>query len=640
MAWDYQGAFYSGWQNDMRVEVRYYFGDQSIENNTTQILSETYLQTRNGRWIDSNFTGASLANSWGGSQTKQHYNNGNQTTYFTGYSQTVTHNADGVKSVQFGGRLKENLGVLAFDQTVSEWHLLPTIPRATTPTLSGGGGFTTGAVRTISLPRASSNFTHDVTYSFRGLSGTIATGAGVSTSWTPPHNLMEALTNGTSANVTITVVTKQGSTVIGTRSAQFSLTAAASIVPTVSQVLWDDNNPVVKTNIGAFVQGLSLIKGAVTAAGVYGSTITERRLRIGSTILPEGTPIQIAGSGTVTAQGEAVDSRGRLGTASANFNVLPYQPPRLGSGGWQIRRANSAGTPDDNGQYLRLDLHALVNSLEVASVEKNALTVSVRTRPVGGAWTNRNTISPGLSYNSHVLITGGATYLTSQSYEVEVTLTDRTGSEPTRMSTTVATAAVTLDLDGNSVGVGKYRERGTLDVGGDGYATNWRADEGVYAGGAILSPVGSMVEWPAATAPQGWLLARGQAVSRTTYAELFALIGTTYGSGNGSSTFNLPDMRGRVPVGMNTAETEFNALGKTYGTKTHTLTTAEMPAHTHSASNNSGHYVYGGSSQGAGFQGTGFRSQMTAVTTGSAGSGNAHNNVQPSIALNYIIRAL
>lgn len=473
MAWNYVDAIYSPWQGNFRLEVRFYTGDQNIEANTTQVLAEVYLQSQPGWFVDASFTGQALASTWGGAATKQHYNPGGATTLFTSYSRTITHNADGTKSINVGGSLKAN-NVIAFDQAISQWFLLPTIPRATTPTLSGGGGFTTGAARTISLPRASTNFTHDVTYSFRGLTGTIATGAGVTATWTPPHDLMEALTNGTAANVTITVVTKQGSTVIGTRSAQFSLTAAASIVPTVSQVLWDDNNPTVKANIGAFVQGLSLISGTVNATGVYGSTITERRLRVGSTIVPEGTPIQIAGHGTVTAQGEAIDSRGRLGTLAASFGVLQYEPPRLGANGWQIRRANSAGAPDDNGQHLRLDLHALVNSLEVAGVEKNALTVTVRTRPVGGSWTNRNTISPGLSYNSNVLITGGAVFLTSQSYEVEVTLTDRTGSEPTRMSTTVATAAVTLDLNGNAVGVGKYHELGMLDVGGDIYANGLR----------------------------------------------------------------------------------------------------------------------------------------------------------------------
>ena len=87
--------------------------------------------------------------------------------------------------------------------------------------------------------------------------------------------------------------------------------------------------------------------------------------------------------------------------------------------------------------------------------------------------------------------------------------------------------------------------------------------------------------WSTSSAPEGWLIADGREVSRTTYAELFAAIGTTYGAGNGSTTFNLPDMRGKVAVGRDSADTDFNALGKTGGAKTHTLTVAEMPSHTH-----------------------------------------------------------
>lgn len=726
MAWAYQGAFHSAWQNDMRVEVRYYFGDQNIENNTTQILSETYLQTRNSRWIDANFTGASLAGTWGGSQTKQHQNPGNQTTYFTGYSRTVTHNADGTISTIFGGSLRTN-NVIAFDQAISQWFLLPTIPRATTPSLVGGGGFVTGSSKTISLPRASSNFTHDVTYSFRGLTGTIATGAGVSTTWTPPHELMQALPNATSANVTITVVTKQGSTTVGSKTAQYSLAAAASIIPTVTGVSWFDTNPTVSSNIGALVQGLSAVRGSVSATGAQGSTISERRLRISNSTVPENTAVQLNSSGTISARGEAVDSRGRLGTLTSNLSVLPYLPPRLGSGSWQVQRADAGGAPDDSGERLRLDLHALVNSLVVGGSEKNSLQISVRTRPTGGGWTNRNTINPGLSYNSDVLITGGAVFLTSQSYEVEITLSDQTGSEPTRLSTTIPTAGVTLDLKGNSVGIGKYHEQGVLDVGPGGIYDNGVRTTGYDLQGSPVAsdipstypvglsrqragndptiphhwgfvitdktednrafqlnvgqnadriairaattssgsdswqpwrdlatvvgpPTGSVMPFAGSSAPQGWFLAQGQTISRTTYAGLFAVIGTTYGAGNGSTTFHLPDLRGKVPVGLSVTELEFRYLNDRGGAKSHTLTTAQMPSHTHTqnahthpqniTANAGGTAVrndYTADARGVPYN-QGANTNATVATNQNTGGGGAHNNLQPYITLNYIIK--
>lgn len=94
-------------------------------------------------------------------------------------------------------------------------------------------------------------------------------------------------------------------------------------------------------------------------------------------------------------------------------------------------------------------------------------------------------------------------------------------------------------------------------------------------------PAGAMVAWPASAAPDGWLLCDGAAVSRSTYSGLFAVIGTTFGSGDGSTTFNLPNLLGRVPVGRDAAQTEFDALGETGGAKTVSLSASEMPSHSH-----------------------------------------------------------
>lgn len=93
-------------------------------------------------------------------------------------------------------------------------------------------------------------------------------------------------------------------------------------------------------------------------------------------------------------------------------------------------------------------------------------------------------------------------------------------------------------------------------------------------------PPGEGFEYYGDSVPDGYLLANGAAVSRETYADLFAVIGTKHGAGDGSTTFNLPDHRGRVGVGYNSADTDFDALGKTGGEKKHTMTLAEMVRHT------------------------------------------------------------
>jgi microcystin-dependent protein/Tfp pilus assembly protein PilV len=143
--------------------------------------------------------------------------------------------------------------------------------------------------------------------------------------------------------------------------------------------------------------------------------------------------------------------------------------------------------------------------------------------------------------------------------------------------------------------------------------------------------------WPnEASIPAGYLLEDGSAVSRTTYADLFAVIGTTHGAGDGSTTFNVPDSRGQVSVNKSSTDTEFDSIGEKYGEKTHILTIAEMPAHTHEQ------YVTANSG------GSGTRKDWTSDTvglvtntgqqSGSAGGGLAHNNIQPSIVKIYAIK--
>lgn len=476
---------------------------------------------------------------------------------FTSYStltlinttQWVNHNADGTMGFTATAFVAADLstGTPSNRQaSVSFWVSLPTIPRATTPTMSGG--FTTGVQSTINLPRASTAFTHDVSWSIGTKSGSLGTGLATEATWNPPHSVLTELPNASSGNVTITVVTKNGATVIGTRTAQFTLTAAASIVPTVTGVTWTDTNTTVATNIGAYVQGHSLLRGAVTAAGVHGSTITSKSVIVGGQTLPENTVFTVSGSGTVTAQGQAIDSRGRTNTAPANFTVLPYSEPSIGANGWQVSRANASNVATNDGAYLRLDLHAIATSLTVGGAEKNSLTISVRTRPTNGSWTNRNTVNPGLVQNGAIQITGGAAYLTTQSYEVEITITDKVISTPMVLKTTISTAIVTIDLNGNSVGIGKYHENGVLDVNGDIYMDGTKVSvEGHTHTGAQVS---------AATES-----ARGT-VERATQAEVNAGTDTTrYVSPLTFLNSDIIKMPPPQTVSRNGASTNVSALG-------------------------------------------------------------------------------
>ena len=174
-----------------------------------------------------------------------------------------------------------------------------------------------------------------------------------------------------------------------------------------------------------------------------------------------------------------------------------------------------------------------------------------------------------------------------------------------------------------------------------------------------IMPAGSVIPYAGASAPTGFLLCDGSNVSRTTYATLFAVIGTTYGAGDGSSTFALPDLRGRVVAGQDdmggasadrltdqTGGLNGDTLGDTGGSETHTLTTAQLASHTHSFSDTDTITAMTFLNDGLGVNrgGSGQSSSSNSIsvsisgTTGSTGGGSAHNNVQPTIILNYIIR--
>jgi microcystin-dependent protein len=144
--------------------------------------------------------------------------------------------------------------------------------------------------------------------------------------------------------------------------------------------------------------------------------------------------------------------------------------------------------------------------------------------------------------------------------------------------------------------------------------------------------VGDFVDFGGTSAPAGCLVRNGNAVSRTTYAALFAVIGTAFGAGDGATTFNLPDSQRRVSVGSGGTGTATlgNAVGDTGGAETHTLTTGEMPAHTHN---------WGGI-QSQGFSGgnTIFATSGSGSTTTSTGGGGAHDNIQPSLVILPCIR--
>jgi len=197
-------------------------------------------------------------------------------------------------------------------------------------------------------------------------------------------------------------------------------------------------------------------------------------------------------------------------------------------------------------------------------------------------------------------------------------------------------------------------------------------DAGVVKGDqGVMGPVGTpftagmLMMFAGGVLPTSWLLCDGSPVSRTTYSALYGVVGTSYGPGNGSSTFNLPDLSVKFPVGIGSAP--YNTLGATGGAEKVALAQAELASHSHnmthshtaSAANNGSHFhtyqqtvLFFGADPTQGGQGNGPATRNTSTdglhshgitvdtmtgSTQNTGTGTPHNNMPPYVVVNYMI---
>lgn len=278
-----------------------------------------------------------------------------------------------------------------------------------------------------------------------------------------------------------------------------------------------------------------------------------------------------------------------------------------------------------------------------------------------------------------IVTAGTSTAYAVLSYQGFDTLAHLNGQAIAFTPHTTNSAAVTLNVD--SLGAKPLRSApgaellaGTI-IQGTPYVAVYNNSDGAFYlqgfyGNPYNVPLGAGMDYWLPTAPNSsFVFPIGQAISRTTYATFFAAVGTTYGSGDGSTTFNLPNRQGRISAQLDTSGTVLTSatmtpngstLGALGGAQVHVLTTAEMPSHTHAnvlSDPGHSHYVNGRQAT-AGTSGTPLivpqisngivAGDVTVNTVGTGisltnaaqGGGSAHPIVQPTIACNYIIRII
>lgn len=537
---------------------------------------------------------------------------------------TITHAADGTKS--FSLSCEAGVYTYAVSVSASGTHTLNTIPRAS---LVSATSVNMGSASAITITRASSSFTHTLTYAFGSSTGTIVSKTtATSVSWTPPISLASQIPSTTSGSCTITCDTYNGSTKIGTKTCTLTLTVPASVKPTISSLTAERVDGDVPSVWGIYIQTKSKVILTINgAAGSNGSTIKSYSISGGgysgtASTLTTGI---LNSSGTITFTATVTDSRGRVSDAkTVSISVVAYAAPSFSS--YQSQRATSTGAVNDDGTYVR----GVISYSFASCNSKNSVTRKTEYRKSGTAtWTNANA-----SFTSGTAFTfGGGLISTETSYEIRYSITDAFST--VSVIDVVSTAAVVMDFKsgGKGVAIGKVSETDNC------FEVSEKWDVRVY--GKLLNEY--IKQAIGAIYPVGSIY---MSVKNTNPSTYFGGTWAAWGTG-------------RVPVGVNANDTNFATVEKTGGASTVTLTTAQMPSHSHDkgtlATASAGSHSHNIQNQKTAWGTSGGNrvlvdatSGYTAVTnkattsagahthtisgsTAAAGSGSAHSNLQPYI---------
>lgn len=373
----------------------------------------------------------------------------------------VSHAADGTKSFT----VEVQAGIYTYDRNCSgsKSFTLDTIPRASS--ISWGSGTSSIAGKTdgtnINIKRASSNFTHTITYKFGSASGTVCTKTtATNVKWTIPLSLLNQIPSTTSGTGTMTCTTYNGNTAIGTSTLKLTVTAPDSVKPTISSasVAIDNSANSVIAGWGLYVVGYSKAKITAAASGTYGSTISSFTISGGYSITQSGSSLSYTGdkftsSGSKTFNVVAKDSRGRSSDtkAAGTITVYTYSNPTISA--FTVYRSST------NAKKIIVRANWSFSSVN----GKNGVTATLYYKQSSSSgWMTYGAISK----DTDIELT--TEFAEEHSYNFKLIVRDTVGNSA-QEETFISTINVLLDFKagGKGLGIGKIAETNSMEVGLD-----------------------------------------------------------------------------------------------------------------------------------------------------------------------------
>lgn len=327
---------------------------------------------------------------------------------------------------------------------------------ATQPSLSAST-VEMGKSVTINTPAVNSAYRHTLRYAFGSAAGTIATGIASSVSWTPPVSLANQIPSATAGSCTIYCDTYSGSTLLGTKSVNITLTVPGSVVPsagTLSAALAEDTS-----GTGLYVKGMGKAKLTLSgASGAYGSSITSYTITGGGWTATNGalTTGTLASAGNITFTATVTDSRGRKASTTRTISVIDYTKP--GVAVCDVYRCDADGNRKKAGTYFAVEINA-----SYSAITGNILNITARYKKQSessyGTATNVT--------NNGKTVLGGGNIGASTTYDVLVTVADKYNS--LHIQRTLSTKSVLQSFKRSAgAAIGKVAELANwLDVAWD-----------------------------------------------------------------------------------------------------------------------------------------------------------------------------